>query len=114
VVQTWFNNTAGLNISGVAFPTQGAPALLGQSQVVLGSQNVSYNAADHLLRMSGFLNVDGTVYAIADTAFIDLSGNFGATLYAGFTGATGGASADQRITSFSVLSAVPEAEPVAL
>jgi Bacterial lectin len=114
VVQTWHNNAVGLNISGQAFPTQGAPTSLGWAQQVWGSQTVSYDAAQQRLQMSGFLDVDGVVYAVSDSAYIDLAGKFGAVIYAGFTGATGGASADQRITQFTVLSAVPEPEAYAL
>lgn len=114
VVQTWFNNAAGLNLIGEAFPTNGAPTYLGLAQLVTGSQTVRYDAAQQHLQMTGFLDVDGTVYNIADSAQIDLAAKFGAQMYAGFTGATGGASADQRITGFTVLSAVPEPESYAL
>jgi MYXO-CTERM domain-containing protein len=45
---------------------------------------------------------------------VDLSTKFGGTMYVGFTGGTAGTDADQRITSFSVTSAVPEADTYAM
>lgn len=113
VVQSWDNNTAGLNISGSPYDTKKAPTALGSAQLVTGHQTVSYDAFSHTLSMTGSLVVDGSVFQVSDSVAIDLYAKFGSTMYAGFTGGTGGAVADQRITSFSV-AAVPEPETYAL
>ena len=115
VVQTWFNNTAGLNIVGDAYLTNAAPADMGAATLVLGTQTVTYNASTSLLSMVGTLNVDGTLYDVSDTIGINLSDRFGSSLplYIGFTGGTGASLADQRITSFT-LSPVPEPEEWAM
>lgn len=113
VVQSWVNNTAGLNIDGNPYNTQAAPANLGNASYVLGNQTVSYNAGTSLLTMTGTLNVDGTIYNISDSKTINLADRFGSTFYAGFTGGTGASTADQKITAFSV-TAVPEPESYAL
>jgi len=116
VIQTWYNNTAGLNIDGNSYNTQAAPANLGIGNLVTGTENVQYDASTNVLSMTGTLNVDGSIYNISDSKSIDLSAAFGSTMTMGFTGATGGSYADQRITSFSVNSvpAVPEPETYAM
>jgi hypothetical protein len=114
IIQTWGNNTVGLNTNGNAYSTKATPLHLGDAKLVTGNETVNYNAATHLLSMTGSLNVAGTSYAVSDTATVNLSEKFGATMYAGFTGATGGSYADQRITSFNVISAVPEPQSYAL
>ena len=113
VVQSWDNNTAGLNTNGIAYHTKAAPANLGLAGLVTGTESVSYNATSDTLTMTGNLNVDGTNYAINDTANVNLNSQFGPTMTVGFTGGTGGSFADQRITSFSV-AAVPEPETYAM
>lgn len=107
VIQTWGNNTAGINTDGNAYDTKAAPANLGSASLVTGSETVNYNVQSHVLSMSGTLIVDGVRYAISDSASINLATTFGSTFYAGFTGGTGGSYADERITSFSI-SPVPE------
>lgn len=116
VIQTWYNNKAGLNIDGNAYNTQSAPANLGSANLVTGTQNVQYDASTNMLSMTGTLNVDGTPYSISDAQSIDLSAKFGDTMIMGFTGATGGSYADERITSSSVnsVAAVPEPETYAM
>lgn len=116
VIQTWYNNTAGLNIDGNAYNTQAAPVDLGSADLVTGTQNVQYDASTNTLSMTGTLNVDGSIYNISDAQTIDLSAKFGDTMIMGFTGATGGAHADERITSSSLnsVAAVPEPETYAL
>ena len=113
VIQTWYNNTAGLNIDGNAYHTQSAPANLGRANLVTGTENVKYDAANHTLSMTGTLLVDGTSHAIRDLKEINLATKFGSTMNMGFTGASGGSYSDERITSFSV-SAVPEPETYAM
>jgi hydroxyethylthiazole kinase-like sugar kinase family protein len=94
---------------------------MGAANYVTGQQTVSYDATTHVLTLTGDLvnAKTGAVYSITDTETVDLSAKFGATMYVGFTGATAGADADQRITSFSVssigaVSAVPEADTYAM
>jgi len=111
VVQTWFNNTAGLNIDGNPSRSKKAPVALGTAQLVTGSETVSYDAVAHQLSMSGTLNVDGKAFPISDSVSIDLAAKFGPNMYLGFTGATGAAFADQRITRFA-LTLVPEQKVV--
>ncbi|WP_028534280.1 lectin-like domain-containing protein [Paludibacterium yongneupense] len=113
VIQSWGNNTAGINTDGNAYDTKAAPANLGHASLVTGTETVSYNAVSHLLSMNGVLTVDGVSYTISDNASINLATRFGSFMYAGFTAATGGSFADERITSFSI-SPVPEPETYAL
>lgn len=116
VIQTWSNNKAGLNIDGNPYNTQAAPANLGFANLVTGTENVQYDASTNVLSMTGTLNVDDSIYNISDSRSIDLSAKFGSTMTMGFTGATGGSYADQRITSLSVnsVAAVPEPETYAM
>nr|WP_315211795.1 PEP-CTERM sorting domain-containing protein [uncultured Duganella sp.] len=109
IVQSWNNNTAGLSTNGVVQGVKGAGFNLGAANYVTGTETVSYNAATHELTMSGTLIDHSTnlSYAISDAASVDLAARYGGAMYIGFTGATGGSYADQRITGFSV-SAVPE------
>ena len=104
VVQTWINNTAGVNTDGNAYDTKPAPVNLGLAGLVLGVETVSYNAQSHSLAMNGVLTVDGTSYQVNDSATVNLANQFGPNMYLGFTGGTGGSLADQRITSFGVTS----------
>jgi hypothetical protein len=92
------------------------PFNLGASNNVSGSETVSYNAVTHELTLTGtFLdNSTGQSYSISDSKTVDLYAKFGSTMYVGFTGGTGGTDADQRITSFSLTSAVPEPETYAM
>lgn len=60
--------------------------------------------------MSGTLNVDGKVLPISESVSIDLAAKFGPNLYLGFTGATGAAFAEQRISRFT-LNILPEPKP---
>lgn len=111
VVQTWYNNTAGLNINGDPSSTKKAPAQLGAARLVIGHEAVSYDAETHQLSMTGTLNVDGQVFPVSDSVSIDLAAKFGPSMYLGFTGATGAAFADQRITHFTY-TAIPEQKTV--
>ena len=115
IVQTWVNNTAGLNLDGYSYDTKPAPTDLGNANLILGEETVIYDAVSKQLKMSGTLNVVGSIYAVSDTANLNLSSQFGPTAYIGFTGGTGGSLADQRITSFSlVTNPVPEPEEWAM
>lgn len=107
VVQTWYNNHVGLNIDGNAYNTKAAPTDLGHANLITGTEDVSYNATTNMLGMTGNFNIDGTHYLVNDSAMINLALKFGPSMNLGFTGATGGSYADERITSFSV-TAVPE------
>lgn len=110
VVQTWYNDRLGLNIDGNPLSSNPAPVPLGAAQLVTGSETVSYDAAAHRLSMSGTLNVDGKILPISDSVTIDLAAKFGPNMYLGFTGATGAAFAEQRISRFA-LTVVPEPRP---
>jgi MYXO-CTERM domain-containing protein len=113
IVQTFDNNEVGFaTSSGWPFGAPTAPGNLGAASLVTGTQTVSYDAANHLLAMTGTIWIDGTPHSVSDSQAIDLS-TFGNTLYAGFTGATGGAWADQRITSWTV-TPVPEPHAIVL
>jgi hypothetical protein len=116
VIRSWTNNDYGLSTDGKVQGLTPAGWSLGASNNVTGSQTVSYNAATHELTMVGqFVNVTtGDIYNVSDSATVDLSTKFGSTMYVGFTGGTAGTDADQRITSFSVTSAVPEADTYAM
>jgi hypothetical protein len=114
IVQTWYNNTAGINTNGNAYATKAAPTFLASASLVTGTETVTYNATSHQLSVIGSVNVDGHVFQVSDSTNIDLSAKFGSSMYAGFTGGTGGATADQRITSFAVTAPVPEPETYAM
>lgn len=113
VIQTWTNNRIGLDITGNPNGASVAAVSLGAASLVTGQQTVSYNATTHVLSMTGNYVADGTSHALSDATQIDLSARFGSTMYLGFTGATGGSYADQRITNFTV-AAVPEPETYAM
>ncbi|NVM76391.1 hypothetical protein FHW83_002186 [Duganella sp. SG902] len=116
VILSWNRNDYGLSTNGVVQGLKDAPFSLGASNDVSGTQTVSYNATTHELTMTGtFLdNSTHTSYAVSDAKVVNLSDKFGGTMYVGFTGGTGGTDADQRITSFSLISAVPEPETYAM
>jgi len=109
IIQSWNNNRVGLSTNGVVQGVKGAAFNLGAANYVTGTETVSYNATTHELTMSGTLIDHSTSlsYAIGDAASVDLAAKYGSAMYIGFTGATGGSYADQRITGFSV-SVVPE------
>ncbi len=111
IVQTWYNDRLGLNVDGNPSSSNPAPVPLGAARLVTGSETVSYDAAAHQLSMSGTLNVDGKVLPISESVSIDLAAKFGPNLYLGFTGATGAAFAEQRISRFA-LNILPEPKPV--
>jgi len=115
IIQTWHNNTIGLSTNGVVQGVKSADWDLGASQNVTGNETVSYNAATHVLTMTGsFLDGStGITHTASDSATVDLGAKFGNSMYLGFTGGTGGSYADQRITAFDV-SAVPEPDTYAM
>ncbi|MTV37153.1 PEP-CTERM sorting domain-containing protein [Duganella radicis] len=116
VILTWHTNDYGLSTNGVVQGLKDAPFNLGAANYVTGSETVSYNALTHELTMTGtFLDRStNTSYAVSDARIVNLSEKFGGTMYVGFTGGTGGTDADQRITAFSLTSAVPEPESYAM
>jgi hypothetical protein len=116
IIQSWSNNTIGLSVNGEVQSVKAAGWDVGRASSVTGTETVSYNAATHVLTMSGsFFDASGAgaTHTVSDSASVDLSAKFGSTMYVGFTGGTGGAKADQRITAFSV-SAVPEPSSYAM
>jgi hypothetical protein len=116
VIRSWTHNEYGLSVDGKVQGLDKAPFSLGASNNVTGTQTVSYNAATHELSMTGTLTdlSTGTTYNISDSATVNLATRFGSTMYVGFTGGIGGTDADQRITAFSLTSAVPEPETYAM
>jgi len=101
VVTTWDNNRAGLSLDGNPFDAKRAPADLGAAAVVEGGEVVTYDAVNHVLTMRGRLSVDGVEYAIHDRADVDLAALLGSdTATIGFTGASGAANADERVSEF--------------
>lgn len=127
VIQTYTNNTAGLNTDGNAYHTKAAPVSMGYANLVTGTEHVTYNADTNLLEMTGTLDLDGSIHTISDSKSVDLYFRFGDTVTMGFTGATGSSWADERITSYQVqtataqpadetpaVQAVPEPETYAL
>ena len=118
IIRTWDNNEYGLSTDGVVQGLNKAGWNFGALNNVTGSQTVSYNAATHVLSMTGsFSDTAGHILNVSDSDIVDLGAKFGSTMYLGFTGATGGTDADQRITSFAVstvTTAVPEAETYAM
>ncbi|WP_432382212.1 lectin-like domain-containing protein [Duganella sp. P38] len=116
VIRSWNNNQYGLSTNGVVQGLDATPFNLGASNNVTGSQTVSYNALTHALTMTGTLTdvSTGITYNISDSATVDLGAKFGSTMYVGFTGGIGGTDADQRITAFSLTTAVPEPESYAM
>jgi len=115
VIRSWDNNEFGLSIDGKVQGLHKADWNFGALNNVTGTQTVTYNASTHVLSMTGsFTDLAGKHLDVVDSKFIDLSAKFGSTMYLGFTGATGGTDADQRITSFELTSAVPEAETYAM
>ena len=118
VIRTWDNNEYGLSTDGKVQGLNKAAWNFGALNDVTGSQTVSYNATTHVLSMTGsFSDTAGHILNVSDSDIVDLGAKFGSTMYLGFTGATGGTDADQRITSFAVstvTAAVPEAETYAM
>lgn len=109
VVQTWSNNTVGLNLSGSPYDTNyNSSEYMGNLSSVTGTETVTYDAGAHTLSLSAV--IDG--FSFSQVVDIDLAQKFGATMYAGFTGGTGGSTAVQTITAFT--SPVPEASSLSL
>ena len=114
VIRSWDNNEYGLSTDGVVQGLNKATWNFGALNDVTGTQTVTYDAATHVLSMTGtFVDSVGHKLVVSDVDTVNLAAKFGSTMYVGFTGATGGTDADQRITSFSV-SAVPEPETYAM
>jgi hypothetical protein len=116
VIRSWNNNDYGLSIDGKVQGLTSAGWSLGAANYVTGTETVTYNATTHELTMTGvFIDMStNTQHAVSDSKVVDLSSKFGSTMYVGFTGGTGGTDADQRITSFALTSAVPEANTYAM
>ena len=112
VVQTWYNNTVGLNTDGNAYDTPGNPnEFMGGNGQVTGTETVAYDAATQTLSVNAV--IDG--FSFSQQASVNLAALYGSTVYAGFTGGTGGSDAVQTITSFTALTApVPEPASLAL
>ena len=109
IIQTWGNNHVGLNTDGNPYNTQSAPgtSLMAWSSLITGTETVAYNALTHALTMNGILNYSGNTYNATDSESVNFASQFGTSIFIGFTGGTGSAESDQRITNFSVTNAVP-------
>ncbi len=111
VVQTYYNNTVGLNTDGNPYDTPyNQNEFMGENNQVTGTETVAYNASTDTLSLNAV--VDG--FTFSQQVSVDLAQLYGASVYAGFTGGTGGAGAVQTITSFTNPSAVPEPGSLAL
>ena len=87
VIQTYVNNHVGFTLDANPYDAKAAPADLGAAQVVKGREYISYDAANHVLRMNGHIAVDGKRYQVNDTANVDLASLLGAdSAYFGFVG----------------------------
>ncbi len=110
VVQTYYNNTVGLNTDGDPYDTPfNGNEYMGVNAQVTGIETVAYDASTQTLSLNAV--IDG--YSFSQQVSYDLQ-SFGSVVYAGFTGATGGAGSLQTITSFTSLTAVPEPGSLAL
>ncbi len=112
-VQTWYNNTAGFSNNGNPYGAKSAGYNLGAATSITGTADVSYNANTHLLTFTADVNADGHTVQVSDAETVNLQSKFGNTVYAGFTGATGGSQALQTVSNWQV-SAVPEPSTYAL
>src|SRR5262249_17362527 len=98
VIQTYTNNRLGLAIHGNPYDAKAAPADLGDSSTITGTEVVAYDAVNHVLSMQGRISVDGQSYDVSDSAPVDLQGLLGAdTATIGFTGATGDNTSSQVV-----------------
>lgn len=99
VVQTYTNNHLGLTTDGSPYDAKGAPADLGDSSSITGTEVVAYDAVNHVLSMQGRISVDGTSYDVSDSAAVDLQSLLGAdTATIGFTGGSGDNTSSQVIS----------------
>lgn len=115
ILQTWVNNHLGF-ASTVGDPYSAPPAVLdfGNSSEILGTTTVAYDAQTKTLTSATSLVLTGGPnpgsYSFRDLQNFDLT-TLGASLTVGFTGATGGAVSDQRITAWQLSSAATVPEP---
>lgn len=113
VFMTWDNNRIGIVDGNDPRAAGVAPSALGNFDLITGSQTITYDPTTTTLRWDAELALDNDVVTATQSVVIDLEARFGATFYAGFTGATGLSYADQRITSWST-APIPEPETYAL
>ena len=112
-IQTWGNNTAGFSNDGNPYAAKSAGFNLGGANSITGTVDVSYNVNTNLLSFTANLNADGTPLLLTDSETVNLQSKFGNTVYAGFTGGTGGSESNEIVSNWTV-SAVPEADTYAL
>lgn len=102
-VQTFTNNRVGLTLTGDPYGMTPFPADMGLAALVTGALSLAYDASAHTLTLSGTVTVDGQSYAVAETQPVDLKALFGQQrLWIGLTGGTGGSTATQLITDWTV------------
>ncbi|MFM2403166.1 MAG: hypothetical protein RL223_1046 [Pseudomonadota bacterium] len=105
-VHTYTYNTAGLESDTVLTPPS-VPVNLGGCGTVTGRYVVSYEVTTSTLRLAGKLSACGNEVTVNDTMTVNLYTKFGASMYIGFTGATGTNAAQQQITSWTYTPVAP-------
>ena len=109
-IQTFVNNRFGFGNNAIG--TKAAPNAMGSCASIVGTVTVGYDLATTTLALSGSYVACGTTYTVSDTMVLNLASKFGSTMYVGFTGATGGAVANQTITSWTFTTPVVAWRPV--
>jgi hypothetical protein len=79
----------------------------GAARRIVGRMSVTWNPASNRLSMTVAMLVDGVPRSFADSKTVDLRTRFGATVTAGITAGTGGATAVQAVSNWSVAAIVP-------
>ncbi|RPH44408.1 MAG: hypothetical protein EHM87_10465, partial [Burkholderiales bacterium] len=104
-VRTWLYNDGGFMHDGRPGRPLGFDA--GAARRIVGRMSVTWNPASNRLSMTAAMLVDGVPRSFADSMTIDLRARFGATVTAGITAGTGGATAVQTVSNWSTAAIVP-------
>jgi YVTN family beta-propeller protein len=104
-VRTWVVNDGGFILDGRPGRPLGFDA--GAARRIVGRMSVTWNPASNRLSMTASILVDGVARSIADSISVDLRTRFGATVTAGITAGTGGATAIQTVSNWSTAPIVP-------
>jgi len=104
-VRTWLNNDGGFIHDGRPGRPLGFDA--GAAQRIVGRMSVTWNPVSNRLSMTAAMLVDGVPRTFADSMTVDLRTRFGATVTAGITAGTGGATAIQTVSNWSTAPIVP-------
>jgi len=104
-LRTWTNNDGGFAQTGRWGRPLGFDA--GAAKRIVGRMSVTWNPVGNRLSMSASMLVDGVPRKFADSMSVDLRSRFGATVTAGITSATGGASAVQVVSNWSTTALAP-------